>query len=809
MISDRWQQIKTVFHAALEREPGEREAFLDQACHDDVELRREVESLLASHDEASGFIEMPALAVAPTLLTASQPQSADSRRIGPYQIIREIGRGGMGSVYLAVRADDQFRKRVAIKLIRRGMDSDDILRRFRNERQILAALDHPNIARLLDGGTTDDGLPYFAMEYIEGQSLTDYCDTRKLNTIERLKLFRAVCAAVHYAHQNLIVHRDLKPGNILVTADGMPKLLDFGIAKLLNPEMGSQTIAPTATMIRLMTPDYASPEQVRGETITTASDVYALGVILYELLTGHHPYRIAMSTPQDIERVVCEQEPERPSQVKGKSEKEKGKSSIGESLLPFTFYLFPSAAKRLWGDLDNIVLMAMHKEPQRRYASAERLAEDIRRHLDGLPVIARPDTFGYRAGKFIRRNKLAVTAAALILLTLLGGVIATLWQARVAHAERAKAERRFNEVRALANSFMFEFHDAIKDLPGATKARELVVKRALEYLDRLAKESGYDPLLQRELATAYEKVGEVQGSPQVANLGDTAGALQSYQKSLALREALAAANPNDPQTRRELAISHDNVGDLLARSGKLDEALQSHRQSLAIFQSLVAQDPNDARARRGLAVSYGRVANVKARMKDFKGALENHRNALAIRRAFVEQNPHDALSRRTLAVSLGRTADMLAATGNHAEAEEHYRQALDLFESLAAQDRNNATARRDVSIAYERMAEMLAEAGDMTKALAEYQKSLAIAESLAQADPSNAQARVDLASSYSTVGDVHARLKDYHQARTFYRRGLSVVVDLQARGLLSEADKNLPDELNRKIAQCDAALKKQ
>lgn len=289
MTPEKWQEIKNIFQSAIEREPDQRASFVAEACASNTELRDEVERLIALHDEAGDFIEDTERAR--DLLKEIGGELLIGRLIGPYKIVRELGQGGMGAVYLAVRADDQYHKRVAIKLDKRGLDSESILRRFRNERQILASLDHPNIAKLLDGGTTEDELPYFVMDYIEGLPIDLYCDRHKLSTAERLKLFRTVCSAVHHAHQSLVVHRDLKPGNILITADGTPKLLDFGIAKLMNPELTAATIEHTLTVFGPMTPRYASPEQVRGEPITTASDIYTLGVVLYELLTGHVPYR--------------------------------------------------------------------------------------------------------------------------------------------------------------------------------------------------------------------------------------------------------------------------------------------------------------------------------------------------------------------------------------------------------------------------------------------------------------------------------------------------------------------------------------
>jgi tetratricopeptide (TPR) repeat protein len=422
--AERWAQIKELFEAAADLSPQERAVLLSNECDGDEALRREVESLLASDAETGSFIEQPVLEIPRGLFPEAPEESLVGRQFGAYQIIREIGRGGLGAVYLAARSDDEYRKEVAIKLVRRGLDTEDILRRFRNERQILAQLDHPNIARLIDGGTTDDGLPYFVMEYVNGEPIGAYCDAHGLSTTERLNLFRKVCAAVTYAHQNLVIHRDLKPSNILVAADGEPTLLDFGIAKLLGSD--EEALAPTMAGQRIMTPEYASPEQVKGERITTVSDVYSLGVLLYELLTGRRPYRLKTRTPDEISRAITGQEPERPSTAAAKVG--------GSSKLEIR------NSKFLRGDLDNIVLMAMRKDPARRYTSVGQFSEDIRRHLAGLPVVARKDTVSYRTGKFVNRHRIGVAAALLILLSLVGGIIATLIQVRTARHERAKAE---------------------------------------------------------------------------------------------------------------------------------------------------------------------------------------------------------------------------------------------------------------------------------------------------------------------------------------------------------------------------------
>ena len=476
-------RARELFLAAMAVAPERRDAFLATACNGDEELRRHLEYLVRSWRADEG----PAGAVAspetgpsagdgigspggednttrgsgvglPGAIRQTVPATLSGTRVGPYRIVREIGRGGMGTVYLAIRAGEEVRQRAAIKLVQQGGDSQSILHRFRHERQILASLDHPNIARFLDGGTTADGVPWLALDYVEGMPIDEYCDRHLLSTVDRLRLFRSVCSAVQHAHQNLVVHRDLKPSNILITADGTPKLLDFGIAKILNPGLSLHTVDPTIAGAQMMTPGYASPEQVRGETITTASDIYSLGVVLYELLTGHRPYQLSSLSPHEVARVVCEQEPVKPSTVVTRTatgEQGVASAAITPEVVGRKRSEPPAKLRRgLVGDLDNIVLMALRKDPQRRYASVEQFSADINRHLEGMPVVARTDTFGYRAQKFVGRNKLAVAAAALLLLTLAGGVVATSWQAHVARTERARAQQRFDDIRALGTVFL-------------------------------------------------------------------------------------------------------------------------------------------------------------------------------------------------------------------------------------------------------------------------------------------------------------------------------------------------------------------
>ncbi len=457
-----WQKLKSIVADALEVPPDERSAFLLGACEGDATLRAGAESILAqSGDRVESFADDLT-----STLSAAAHGSHRGARLGSYEIIREIGRGGMGAVYLARRADAAFEKEVAIKLLKRGTDTDEVLRRFQSERQILARLEHPNIARLLDAGTTDDGLPYFVMEYIVGAWVTDYCAAQNLSIPARLDLFLKICGAVQFAHQNLVVHRDLKPANILITAEGEPKLLDFGIAKLLASD--DSGLHPTIEDRQRLTPGYASPEQVRGEAITTASDVYSLGALLFHLLTGQsaHPFATTTPTPTELARVIIESEPPRASKV-----------ASG-----------PELRRELTGDLDTILATALQKQPERRYSGVPALADDLQRYLDGRPIKARPATFGYRASKFVRRNRIAVASATVVLIAALAGLAAYVAQVRrgAFHAQQEAAH--FRDLRTLANLFIFKYQDGIAALPGSTELRKELVKDALEYLNNLAQE---------------------------------------------------------------------------------------------------------------------------------------------------------------------------------------------------------------------------------------------------------------------------------------------------------------------------------
>ncbi len=786
MHPERWRLIDELFHKVVDLPSNERRDFLEAACGGDASLRNEIEKLIDGSDRAGSFIETPpALDETTIALAESEARAVSGLRIGAYRVIQEIGRGGMGTVYLAARADEEFQKRVAIKVVTAGFDHDTIIHRFRNERQILAGLDHPNIARLLDGGTTESGAPYFVMEYIEGETIREYCDKHRLTTVERLKLFRAVCSAVHFAHQNLIVHRDIKPGNILVTADGTAKLLDFGVAKLLSATAQSGDL--TEASCRVMTPDYASPEQARGETITTASDVYSLGVLLYELLTGHRPYRLTSLPLIEMIDVICEQEPWKPSTAIGRTETSPGAGGSTEvTVTPDEVSRARDSEpyrlrRELEGDLDNIVLKAMRKEPQRRYASVEQFSEDINRYFQRLPVIARQDTLSYRASKFIARHKAAVAAGALIILALLAGAVTTLWQAHAARQERDKAERRFSEVRKLANAILFEYHDAIKKLAGSTPIREKMVKDALEYLDHLSAESSGDPTLQAELATAYEKVGDVQGNPFGANLGNTEGALDSYRKAVAIREVLYSANLIDANRKFSLAGAYMKTSDILWAKGENELALSTYRKALAAFEELVQVDPGNWDYLRSFNRALSGVAHVQEQNGDFKGALDSYQKVLANAETIQAADTTDAISIRVVASATLKVGDAYMDLSDYPAALLQYEKSVDGFSRLAASAQHDADAARTLGVGYSRIASAYAQLNQHEKAAEFHLKAIEQQKQVVAADPNNVQSQFDISATYANLGDSYRRIKKLDNAVTSVREAIRIAMETLAR----------------------------
>ena len=781
------QTLQKIFDRAIDLTPAERTVFLEQACGKDEALRKEIEALLAADVEASGETFWKHSALHNQVVAGDRNKSEVGAVIGQYRLVELVGKGGMGTVYRAERIDAAFDKSVAIKLINGFFHSAEVIHHFRAERQILASLEHPNIARLLDGGARPDGLPYLIMEYVQGTVPAEYCREHNLSTAARLVLFRQICSAVHFAHQNMVIHRDLKPANILVTKDGTPKLLDFGIAKVLHPDPMACGEALTRPEMLRLTARYASPEQVRGEPVTSASDVYSLGVILYELLSGHSPYGDRDRTTHQLIHAVCEEEPAKPS----------------------------AQAPKLRGDLDNVILRAIRKAPNERYASADQFSEDILRFLEGRPVQARGDIPLYVLAKFIRRNWVFVAGAALLLFSLVGGLIEVT-------LARARADRRFNEVRQLAHSVMFDYADAIDRLPGSTPVRARLVTDALIYLDNLSKEAD-TPQLQREIVDAYVRVSNVQGNEYQNNLGDTAAALASaqkavnaaetllhkdrslpaldsaasafstdgsllystgdlpaadraYQRAISLRQQIAQLSPQDVANKIALATCLSHRGDLYGgygfqNMGKTPQSLAFYSQAKALVSELTVKYPNNVDVEKE---SYETLLSFSSA----EGAAGKHREAnkdLAEALAQIEKvstvEPHDTNVKMELANGESRLGQSLLDDRQAAAAISHLTRSADLLQSLLTADPGNTVFRRGMSVVEAQRAAALRGAGQVVEGLAHNQNALRLAQALSKDAPNSTQYQVDvgisqrkLSDGLLAAGDASAALHNAEQA---------------------------------------------
>ena len=866
-----WQRVKEAFHSALELDSEELKSFLDEFRDSEPELFRELESLLAHQQPTIGVFDEKALLLSG--LAQEEQIPWEGRSIGAYKVVAKIGEGGMGSVFQAIRIDDHYLKNVAIKVVRASCATQPYLQRFRGERQILATLDHPHIAHLLDGGATEDGLPYLVMEHVSGLPIDEYCDRHNLSIEDRLKLFLKVCSAVEYAHQKLVIHRDLKPANILVTAEGEPKLLDFGIAKLLDPELYFQTVDADATNAWPMTPEFASPEQVRGEQITTASDVYSLGIVLYRLMTGHAPYVLSRSGPVLWSRIILEVEPERPSLIVEQPSQVSGPQSSAKPVTPEEIAVargtrLTALRRSLRGDIDNIVLMALRKDPTRRYSSVEQLANDIRRSLDGMPVAARPDTIGYRSAKFARRHRVLLAAAALVVLSLTLGMVVSLRQARIAEQQRAVAEQRFNDIRTVSHDLIFQIHDSIQFLPGATPARKLVVQSALRYLSTLSKDAPGNLSVQQEIASAYEKIGDVQGGIGSANLGDTAGALDSYTKALEIRKKILAAQPLDAEARDGLAQAYLRMGRIFMDMGRYEEALRVGQSHLDLTTQIAAESPDNRKAKSRLAASYDGMGDIFSSLGRWNECLKNYESSSQLYQSLADSTPKPEIARSNWALERRKIGGVLEAQGAIAKALVEYRSSLKVDRELAAADALDAARARDLAIDYTNLGDALLKASDTSGALENYHQALAIDRRLMDADPSDASARYYLVSDSYRLGDallksskmgeavaeyklaaslaeknshsdpenavlrselarVYAKLAKAHlavaragslterqkqatlaAAHSSYRKSLAIWLDLQKRGAIKSNDQKEPERVAEELQACSQEMQR-
>lgn len=804
--SARWKRVKEVFDHALDLPRGELTRYLDEVCGTDAALRTEVLSLIAALGEAGAFLE-------DAVVNLASPRTSAGRQIGPYHLESLLGQGGMGEVYLSTREVDGYQMPVALKLIRHSAVTPNALRRFRMERQILARLHHPGITQLLDGGITDDGLPYLVTEYIEGTALDKSDATRAMDLRQRLETFLAICDAVSYAHRQLVVHGDLKPGNILMRGEGGIKLLDFGISRLLQASDDTTEQIPGATTQPAMTPAWTSPEQLRGEPAGIASDIYSLGRILYYLLTWEHAVPMDRLSPLQYYEKLQKEVPLRPSHRAGD--------------------------RRLDGDLDNIALKAVEFEPMERYQSVEALAEDVRAHLASRPIAARAHTWTYRTHKFIRRNRLAVVATAAVAVALIAGLAMTLWQARIARQNYERAERRFQDVRRLANTFIFDIDDSIARLPGSTAVRGTIVRNSLQYLDGLAQEASYDPVLQEELATAYEKVGDVQGRPGALNLGGTAASLQSYRKAEGIRRAVLSESKSDAdRDRREEALANTlmRISSILRATGDGKQALEADRTALEMRRRLLDRKPEDVSRQRNVASSLTATSASLSLLGAFQGVLELRREGLALYEQLAKRNASSEDDQQGLAVAETRMASILLHEKDMKGAVQHYRQALRIQNSLYTTHHGQTQYAMALGLAYSNLGNALRVSGDAKAALAALDEAVRLYEPLVNADanevrtrtllatarlrqarawsdlndtakaarmlrgvleerrllaernPANSGARGEVAEAYGALGDVELRAKAYGEAVSHYETALRMITALEKEGKSNAAD---------------------
>jgi tetratricopeptide (TPR) repeat protein len=713
MTPSPWSEVDRILKGALELPESGQGTWIARECGDRPTLKSEVESLLRAHRAAESFLEPRA-------------HTYEGRKIGPYRLLEEIGSGGMGAVYRARREDQDFQQEVAVKLMRSSLKiRPNAVRRFLEERQILAGLAHPNIARLLDGGYTSEGAPYIVMEYVAGTPITDYCSTKELDLKARLGLFLQLASGVQFAHQHLVIHRDIKPANILVTGEGTPKLLDFGIAKLVGPET-----AGAETTLRLLTPDYASPEQVRGRAMSTSSDVYSLGVLLYELATGRRPYQLSETPLDQAIETICVKDPAPPRAI----------------------------TRDVPEDLDAIVMKALRKEPESRYASVREFAEDIDRYLDSRPVLARQGTYSYVARKFVRRHRAGVATAAAACILLAASAAVVIRESQVARFERDRAQRRFNEVRHLAHSVVFDLQDKIATLPGSTPVRKELISSVIGYFDGLAKDAAGDSGLQQELAEAYLRVGEVQGGGN-ENLGDRQGALVSFQKAEQIARALVAAQPSFG-ARKLLVQTRRDVGQVYARQvGDPAKAQAYRKETLALARDLEKQYPGNEDAKILMAYALFDMADLAGDSQSLGYRLE----ALPIFEELLKAKPSDPTRQRNAALIYKYIAGYWL-NADPAQALPYLQRAMELDEARLANDPGHPGAKLDLSIDYSQFGEYYEKKHDLPAAILYQRKTLAIRRDLAASDPKDVWKQDRLAYALTSTANLLIETHDYRGA---------------------------------------------
>jgi len=750
-----FEQEYKLFCAASALPPVERRQYLEKNSGSAGMCDR-VLALIDASSSDDHLLDMPAISLLETSGFAEQAShwvSAKGKQFGQYRIIEEIGRGGMAIVYRGERSDGSFEKQVAIKVLDRHHSVKSSAARFRQELRILGQLDTAKIAKILDAGT-QDGLAYFVMEYVDGSHIDKYCRHHELSVIQILNLFLQVCEAVSLAHNSNIVHRDLKPANILVDTSGSPRLIDFGIAKVLD---SNEDEAITVRGAEVMTLLYASPEQLSGSPAASlpSSDIYSLGVVLYELLTGKRPIEPPASVASyDLPRFLVETEPPPPSKHD----------------------------TALAGDLDTIVLKALRKDRTERYRSVEQFASYIRLYLENRPIPEGPPNVGYRFGKFVKRNLTPIAVATVLTVTLLGGIFATLHQARI-------AQRRFDDVRQVATSFLFDFDEAIATVQGATEARRLVVKKGQEYLDKLATDGG-DDSLREELAGAYERLAGIEGNVYGSNLGQYKQAAVTYEKALAIRKELAARHPNDARMKATLGNSHLLAGDVYFTSGSKDDAIQHLRQGVEILEGLASSGNQPIKVQSGLARGHSRLCNFLLSTGDHQGALRNCEISIRESKELVAAHPDDPAYRAVLAAALALSGNALRLDKRPKEAMSQLEFAAQEFQKLHdAQPTNNGFA-KNLAGTYTVLGANYRALGETDKALHFLQKGIKTVREMIVVDPADARPKTTLAVALIQVAALFAQTNRPEEARNAAAEGLGIFRNFADQPQAS------PDDLN-------------
>ena len=772
---EQWPLVKDLWFAVQDA-PEETRAALLLDPRVDSDIRAHVERLMAAADHVGDRFETPASRVLRSEAVEFTAPSLVGRRLGPFDVTRRIGQGGMGVVYEAVRADTAYEQRVAVKTIWRGADSTILLKRFRSERQILAGLQHPNIARLLDGGATEEGAPWLAMEYVDGVPIDAFCDDNKLGLDARLDLFRQVCGAVHFAHRNNVVHRDLKPSNVLVTKDGSVKLLDFGVAKLLDDPRMEGTL--TGAGLSPFTAAYAAPEQVMGGAITAATDVYALGALLMTLLVGRPPLLLQSMAMADLIDAIRSRPARAPSVLAMEGDGEGASTaSLDEIATERGFASREKLAKALHGELDAIALMALRKEPERRYPSAEAMAADVHRYLRHVQVRARPDTFSYRFRTFARQRWPLVAAAVIAVSALVFGGGMSWWQSRKADAEHAQAMERLREVRTMATVLVFDANESLQDVPGATATRSALMKTALAALDRAYIDAPLDPDLLRELANAYQRAGDLLGNPTNANLGDMAGARAAYAKAIVAAEALLRQAPDVASSAWTLALVYEKAADVEAPSGKVREALQHQRASLALFRQVAATDTTQLRYLRAVGISSMKLGDLLGHPMftnagDTASAIAAYDEANArLERAAARGDTTYALARHR-AISRERLGRLMQERRDIPKAAEWLRQSLVIRDSLLLTHPKSVEARRDVAIGLYLLCGLHLTEQRPDLAEPPCDRSLTIRKALLAEDPRDTRFVRGMGIIHRRLGEIAAMEKNYRRALSEYNMSL-------------------------------------